>query len=220
MDIVWFDDPQELIRSDNLMQFWPSKSQSPEERINSATRFIIYSALISFALRKDHRVFILSLIIIGSLFIMYKNGMVEAAESPLVSSKTKYKPNCQLPTLDNPMANVLLSDITDNPSRSPACYYPTVKNMVKTYLDDTVYYDSGRSRSPLPQYQRSFTSRQFVSQPVSTVPGAQTEFAEWLYGKKNAPICRSDQSMCSPNSRGVQLEAFGGLDSSGTARFT
>ena len=60
--------------------------------------------------------------------------------------------------------------------------------------------------------------RQFVSNPVTTLSGDQTAFAEWLYGAKNGPMCKSGTGQCDPNARGVQLEAFSGLGSNGDKR--
>jgi len=67
----------------------------------------------------------------------------------------------------------------------------------------------------MPKYLRNAMERQFVSNPVTNIPGDQTAFAEALYGKKNAPMCKSDTRFCDPNARGVQLEAFSGLSSDG-----
>ena len=125
---------------------------------------------------------------------------------------------CQMPTQDNPMGNVLMTDYTDAPNRLEACYYPTVKPIVKNYLDDRIPYDAGRSRSAHPKYQRNAAARQFITAPVSKIPGDQTGFAEWLYGPKNGRNCRSHPEMCDPNARGVQLEAFAGLDPAGDSR--
>jgi hypothetical protein len=116
------------------------------------------------------------------------------------------------------MGNVLLSDYIDKPNRPPACDYSTVRKEVKYYLDDTIPYDAGRSRSAMPEFQRNAAARQFVSTSASTIPGDQTGFAEWCYGKKFAPTCRDDPSVCNPNARGVQLEALGGLTSYGGPR--
>jgi len=33
---VWFEDPQELIRTDKVLQFWPTNTQSGDERVNAA----------------------------------------------------------------------------------------------------------------------------------------------------------------------------------------
>jgi len=70
----------------------------------------------------------------------------------------------------------------------------------------------------MPEFQRNAYARQFVSGPVTSIPGDQTAFAEWLYGEKGAPMCKSEGTMCNPNARGVQLEAFGGLDPTGDKR--
>jgi hypothetical protein len=113
------------------------------------------------------------------------------------------------------MANVLITDFTDAPNRLEACYYPTVKSYTNNYISGDLPTDGGRSRSPLPKYMRNAVDRQFVTTSVSKIPGDQTAFAEWLYGPKNGPMCRSDSKYCDPNARGVQLEAFSGLSSDG-----
>ena len=82
----------------------------------------------------------------------------------------------------------LVTDYTDAPNRLEACYYPSVKPFVKSFLDDRFPTDSGRSRTPLPQYQRNAAARQFVSAPVSKIPGDQTASSpSGCYGPKNAP---------------------------------
>ena len=128
------------------------------------------------------------------------------------------KPKCQVPTMDNPMGNVLMTDYTDAPNRLESCYYSSVKPFADSYTTDKIPMDSGRSRSPLPKYMRNAVDRQFVTNPVSKIPGDQTAFAEWLYGPKNGPMCKSDSRYCNPNARGVQLEAFSGLGSNGDKR--
>jgi hypothetical protein len=209
---AWFDDPQQLIRSDQVTQFWPNQDQTPEERINAASRFIIYACCIIYITRRDPRIFVLGVTVLSVLYIMYKSKMVKEGYSLNING------GCQLPTQDNPMGNVLMTDYTDAPNRLEACYYADVKQSVKNYLDDRIPYDAGRSRSALPQYQRNAAARQFVTAPVSKIPGDQTSFAEWCYGPKNGDLCRNNPRMCDPNVRGVQLEAFAGLDPAGDSR--
>ena len=216
---AWFNDPTQLFKSDRILSFWPTSQQDPETRINAATRFIIYAACIIYLIKRDVRVFALAAMVLFVIFILYKNGMVkEPFARPMDSIDQSYNPSCQRPTFDNPMGNVLLSDYIDQPNRPPACDYSTVRKHVKHYLDDTIPYDAGRSRSAMPEFQRNAAARQFVTTSVSTIPGDQTGFAEWCYGKKNAPTCKDDPSVCNPDARGVQLEAFGGLYSSGDHR--
>lgn len=210
---AWFEDPKQLIDSGEINQFWPNKNQTPEQRINAASRFIIYTTCAIYLIRRDPRIFILGGTILGVLYVMHKSNMVKETYRLSVSND-----GCHLPTKDNPMGNVLITDYTDAPNRLSACYYPTVKPYVKRYLDDRIPYDSGRSRSPLPIYQQNASARQFVTTPVSRIPGDQTAFAEWLYGPKNGPMCKSASRYCNPNARGVQLEAFGGIGYDGDKR--
>jgi len=221
-EVSWFQDPKQLFNKDKILEFWPSETQQPARRINATTRFILYSACFIYLINRDIRIFILAGMVISVLYVLDKGGLVDAGlpgdARPTFSHDQDYAPNCQLPTADNPMANVLLGDYTTNPNRPPACYYPTVSKDVKRLLDDTIPYDCGRSRCSLPKYQRNAAARQFISAPVTTIPGDQTAFAEWCYGKKNHPMCRDDPSKCDPNFWGAQTEAFAGIDPSGQAR--
>jgi hypothetical protein len=152
---------------------------------------------------------------LGVLYVMDKAGMVKECPTGGTEFYEGVDNSCQLPTRDNPMANVLMGD---EPNRYRACSQETVKADVDSFITGSIQYGQARSRSTLPKYQQNAFSRQFVSGPVTTVPGDQTAFAELLYGKKGAPMCKSDGTMCNPNARGVQLEAFAGLDPSGDKR--
>lgn len=215
---VWFDDPGQLVSEKNFLQFWPNSSQSPEDRINSASRFIIYAASLLYLIRRDPRVFILGGTLIGVIYVLHKAKMVRETFIPTPAPGQAGRPSCQKPTMDNPMGNVLISDYSTAPNRLEACYYPSVKPHVQRYTSDRIPYDSGRSRTAMPKYLRNAMERQFVTMPVSNIPGGQTQFAEWLYGPKNGPMCKSNSKFCNPNARGAQLESFSGLASDGDRR--
>ncbi len=211
---AWFEDPQELIKAGKVSQFWPTSEQTPEDRINAASRFVIYTTGLVYLMNRDPRIFVLGATVLGVIFILYRWRMVKETYGKPVNRMGQ----CQFPSKDNPMGNVLITDYTDAPNRLEACYYPSVRPFVNHYSADRIPYDSGRSRTPLPQYLRNAAERQFVSNPVTSIPGDQTGFAEWLYGPKNGPMCKSGTAACSPNARGVQLEAFGGLGMDGDKR--
>lgn len=210
---VWFKEPMELFDKSKVLQFWPSTTQSSGERINASTRFILYLSTVLYLVNRDPRVFILAAMVIGTMYILYRTGHVKDAHP--VNNPSG---GCQTPTKSNPMANVLLSDYTDSPNRQSACYAPTVADEVSLLSDDTFPYDSGRSRSPLPEYQKKFGARQFFSNPATSIPNDQTAFAEFCYGKKFRPMCRDTPGACDPNYWGVQTEAFAGLDPQGDKR--
>ena len=202
----WFHHPADLFRSDKIFSFWPNASQSIDERINASTRFILYLATILYLIKRDPRILMLAIMVIIVLYVFDRTTVTSGFSS-----------DCQLPTESNPTGNVLLSDHYDNPQRPSACYYPTVKDQVSkslnTLFGKQIEWGPTRSRGLTPEFQQKGFERQFVSMPVTQIPGDQTAFAEWVYGKKFQPLCRDTQSMCDPNARGVQLEAFGGLDS-------
>ena len=212
---AWFDDPQQLIRCDQVTQFWPNRDQTPEDRINAASRFIIYACCIIYITSRDPRIFVLGGTVLGVLYIMYKSKMIKETYGMPVNGDER---GCQMPTEHNPMGNVLITDYTDAPNRLQACYYPTVKPFVNAYVGDRIPYDGGRSGSATIAAKRNLFERQFVSTAVSKIPGDQTSFAEWCYGSKNGPICRTHPEMCNPNARGAQLEAFSGVGYDGDKR--
>ena len=229
-NIAWPDHPAILFSQDKIGIFWPDPSQSKAEQINATTRFIIYTTCILFVIKRDLRVPMFGAMMMGLIYALEKNrtrnesiGIVGNESLSVASTVTSPRPvdihdapvglSCQQPSIDNPMANVLLSDYMTEPNRPPACKYGDVKDKVHSLVRDTIPYDCGRSRCPLPQQQQYAAARQFVSNPVTSIPGDQTAFAEWCYGKKFQPLCRDTQAACDPNARGVQLEAFAGLDS-------
>jgi hypothetical protein len=74
---AWFDDPQQLVKADQVTQFWPNRDQTPEDRLNAASRFIIYACCIIYLTRRDPRIFVLGGTVLGVLYIMYKSKMIK-----------------------------------------------------------------------------------------------------------------------------------------------
>lgn len=233
---IWFNDPMQLFDSKQALDMWPDPSQSPAARINATSRFIIYSSIMLYLIKRDIRVFYLGLLTLMSLWLLYKFRIVSSVSSKRPTNITAVdepkstgknvrfnlqdsEPTCQLPTDNNPMGNVLLTDYTDNPTRQPACWAPSVEHDINEKLTNTFVPGNTRSRAPMPDVQRRAAARQFTPTAVTSIPGDQTAFAEWLYGKKNSPMFKDGSSPNGdPNFRGVQLEAFAGLNDDGNIR--
>ena len=211
----WFQDPKQLVDDKKVLEFWPTNVQSSADRVNAGSRFIIYAASVHYLIKRDVRIFVLAATALGVLYVMERSGMVKEGVPRGVEYYENIGDVCQRPSRDNPMANVLIGD---DPNRNQACSYPSVRADADAFVVGETPFGPARSRSALPKYQQNALSRQFVTAPVSTVGGDQTGFAEWLYGKKGAPMCKSDGSVCTPNARGTQLEAFAGLQPNGDRR--
>ena len=212
----WFEDPKQLVRVDKVHEFWPSKTQSSAERVDASARFIIYATCLIYLIKRDPRIFVLGATAVGVLYIMEKSNMVKDGVRP-TNVYNNIGKECAIPTKDNPMGNVLMSDYVDRPDRPQSCYYPTVKTPVNNYLTGDIEYGPMRSRSALPDQQRNALSRQFVSMPDTSI--GNTPYYEFIHGKRG-DTCRQDPRLCDPDFRGVQLEAFAGLDLNGDARRT
>ena len=208
-----FEDPKQLINSDKVLEFWPSTTLTPEERVNATARFIIYATCIIYLIKRDMRIFVLGGTALGVLYIMERSDMVREALARPTQGQLGITGACQLPSEDNPMGNVLLSDFNDRPNRPSACYYPTVKKQATDLSTGGIKYGPGRSRSTAPEYQRNAMSRQFVTMPSTSLAG--DPYYEFLHGKKGQQTCRQDPRLCDPNARGIQLEAFAGLNPNG-----
>ena len=208
----WFEDPKQLIRTDKVLEFWPSKTLTPEERINATARFIIYATCIIYLINRDIRIFVLGATALGVLYIMERSDMVREGLPRTANNGIP----CQLPSQDNPCANVLMTDFSDRPDRPSACYAPTVKNSTDAYITNGIKYGPSRSRSSLPRFQRNALARQFTTTSNSSL--GNDPYYEFIHGKKGEKTCRQDPRLCDPNARGVQLEAFAGLQPTGDRR--
>ena len=208
----WFEDPKQLIRTDKVLEFWPSKTLTPEERINATARFIIYATCIIYLINRDIRIFVLGGTALGVLYIMERSDMVREGLPKTANNGIP----CQLPSQDNPCANVLMTDFSDRPDRPSACYAPTVKNSTDAYITNGIKYGPSRSRSSLPRFQRNALARQFTTTSNSSL--GNDPYYEFIHGKKSEKTCRQDPRLCDPNARGVQLEAFAGLQPTGDRR--
>ena len=213
---AWFQDHKELFNEHKLKSFWPTASQTVGERVNAATRFIVYAASILFIIQKDPRVLILGGVSIGILYAFWQSKlMVDPVMRPAQADgrgPSLDRATCEAPDKENPMANVLMSDYTEYPDRPGACYYPKVQKQINEYLTDTFPQDGADMYG-----KRNQAASRFYSMPSTTIPNAQTGFAEACYGAQTgAQRCTAPGApACSANDRGVQGGALGGLDSLG-----
>lgn len=183
--VVWFDDPSQLWDKTKLLEFWPTSNQNPADRINAASRIVIYLSILVFIIQKDARALVLGAATLGVIWAFHHSGTMVAQE--------KYEaPACSGSSKNNPMGNVLLTDYADNANKPATCYYPYIKDSVKQNLDDTFPRDAADIYG-----SRNQAVRAFYTMPNTQIPNDQTGFAEACYGKKFAPMCRDDPTMCS-----------------------
>ena len=201
MEQPWFRNPSHLFAKNKVLIFWPLAKQTPVERLNAATRFILYTMAILYVINRDIRVIYLGLTVIMVMASMFLAGGIKEAMRPASFEEEGVRFNattpgqkCEQPTKENPMGNVLITDYTDNPKRTAACYYPTVKDKVKKLLNQGTPVDQADVYS-----SRNQSFRAFYTMPSTTIPNDQGAFARAAYGPVVDKVCRSDGGACYPN---------------------
>ena len=174
---------------DKFFDFFPTKYQSQDERVESTSRFIIYTGILISIYRKNVIPIMFSIAILIFFYIMMKmnrkvtNSKLKRHYNP--SGCDKVEENCQQPSVTNPFANVLIGD---EPNRNHACPIDDVEKDVTNKFNSTVI------KSEFDIYDNQNSQRQFYSNPNTSIPNDQTGFANWLYGQDE--VCKSHPTSC------------------------
>ena len=216
-DPFWYDEPSILYKRGRMIEFFPAKSMTHDEKLNALLRFSIYTAILVFLNVKSYTVFSLPLmacLITYSLHRIKKQKGIspvdtlsddnEAAMKQIKEDDSRAKDErnvvdangqvCQKPTKNNPYMNVLLTDYVDNPDRAPACDIESeeVREAINDNWVKNVYSDVDKI------FRRNTLDRNWVVNPSTTIPNDRDTFARWVYGGQ--PSCKSDAEQCEPHS--------------------
>jgi hypothetical protein len=203
-------DPREVFKSNELLTFWPTATQTARQRVSATTRFILYATCIVYIVNRDSRIFALGALALAILYYMSTTNMIKDGKLRTTIGDSRYpsifRPDATLPTTENSMGNVLLSDYVDNPDRPAAAWYPSVRNQVQQVWSQIHPFERQRD-----------AERNFYTMPSSTIPNDQTGFAQAAYGKPFAAKCHDQGgAACNPDRfysafpERVQMEAGNG----------
>lgn len=173
----------EIFKTDELLTFWPTAKQSAKERVLATSRFIIYAAAIMYLLNRDPRIFALAALALGVLYYMWTSNLITDGliRAPYEDGRKAnlLRGDVTMPTLDNPMGNVLMSEYTENPDRPSAAWYPSVRGEVQAAWSTIHPFERQRD-----------AERNFYTVAATTIPNDQNAFATAAYGKQFAPMCK------------------------------
>ena len=113
--MFWFQHPEVLIQNFDL---WPMADMDFERKLNAISRLIILLSVIGFLYTKNIRILIAGLITLGVIVFLHKergNQKVKEGTIQDLIPNNYYNSNSK-----NPMGNVLLPEIQDNPERAEA----------------------------------------------------------------------------------------------------
>lgn len=199
-DNFWLNKPNILLDKEHISEIWPTDDLEYSEKLNACTRLILLLALLGYFLTKSVKIPITALVTIGIIIILYKSKAGKNKRKEQINDikenfrniNDAYEENKEdfiQPTKENPLMNVLLPEIKNNPERKPAAPSNNEEMEIKINenasnigLDKKLFRDLGDSIS----FDHSM--RNFYTMPNTQIPNNQKKFAEFCYG--NMPSCK------------------------------
>jgi len=216
----WINEPSILFNKDYILQLWPSSKMSYEEKLNTISRLVIILSILGFLLTMNKSILLIGVLTLIVIFAMYKIRKQKVTKDMFDGSKEGFSgidvKNQQETIINpdtlknylksefmpvnkkNPLGNVLLTEIMDNPTRKPAPpsfnteVYEDInvstKKMVQSLnpgiknTNKQLYGDLGE------QFEFDQSQWSFYSTPNTKIPNDQGAFADYLYG--DMPSCR------------------------------
>ena len=132
----WANNPTILLKKEYILELWPTQTMSFEEKMNAISRTVIFLTILAFLFTKKFSFLIIMLVTLAVLFSLYKlrkqkivSSLIKNKEGFNVNNNVGKKPipleellkaDFYPTTKQNPMGNVLLTDIMDDPDRKAA----------------------------------------------------------------------------------------------------
>tara|TARA_Y100000741_G_scaffold103564_2_gene77281 strand:+ start:3520 stop:4314 length:795 start_codon:yes stop_codon:yes gene_type:complete len=208
----WIYDPYILLNKNKIFDLLPVETMTREEKLNAISKFVIYTTILGVFLFRSGTLLLTGIFTLVILVITYfilnnrENKKLKEAFSDR-NLYEKFKDNYTNPDIKNPIMNVLLPEIQQNPDRLPAA--PSYNNVVQEEInnstkefikknfneqsvEDKLFNDLGD------KFQFEQSMRQFYSTANTRVPNNQKDFAQFCYG--NMASCKDgDVDQCLKN---------------------
>ena len=201
-DTFWLNDPTILFNKDSVGQVWPAPAMSANEKLNAITRLVILLTILGYLVTGNIRVIVTGVVTIVAVAVLkylkkdedLKDSISKAAKEGFstLDRGTLEKLRLEKPTDKNPLMNVLLPQIQDEPNRPPAApaFNPVVvedinkktQEMVVNNFDDKKGIDERLFKDLGDSFQFDRSMIQFNATANTTIPNDQKSFAEFCYG--------------------------------------
>lgn len=205
-ETFWFNDPTILMKNDKILQLWPKDSMSYNEKLNAISRLVILLTTLGLViLRRPFKIFATGFITIGIVYLLFHLNSRRADKESFLS-KPKYRENVddvqkKMKKYDkhyekvnaaNPLGNVLVTDIHDNPTRksAPPAYMKDInkdindatKKMIKDVNVSNKDIDKRLFRDLGDNYMFEESMIPFHTNANTQIPNDQASFADFCYG--------------------------------------
>lgn len=221
-DPIWINEFSILFKTDKLNDFFPSKEQTQEERINSLVRLSFYVAIILCIYFSNYKFLSIFVFFLFFTFIIYNNHPslnsnhpeyihvkqpltlnnftpnLSKSQSQVVEGLNNTEGTCTKPTLNNPFMNFTMNDylnISDG--------YIVNKNMacdpndpeIKKQIDNS--FNNNLFHDVSDVWGKMNSQRQFYTNPSTQIVNDRESFQNWL--SMSPETCKENQEACSKN---------------------
>ena len=221
----WANDPTVLFNKDYILQMWPLQTMTFDEKLNAISRFIIVLSILGFIITKSIRFLVIGIVTLAIIYFVYKmrkqkivkellnkddkegfqnidkKGYLQPTEITISNPETLetyLKSDFEPTNKKNPLGNVLLTEITDNPLRkaAPPAFntevYEDINNSTKKMVQLLNPEIKNTNKQLFGDLGEKFEFDQsmwyYYSTPNTKIPNDQGAFANYLYG--DMPSCR------------------------------
>ena len=223
MDInntFWINNPYILIDSQEITKLWPLEYMNQNEKLNAVSRLIILLTIIGTVITKNINILISGVVCIFIIIVfnLLQNRKLDNKDLTKITEGftnpdlyNTLKHNFTNPNKDNPLMNVNLTEIQDNPQRLDAA--PSYNKMVEKNINESTKEFIKQSSDNKDIKDKLFNSlgdnlgndfefeqsmRQFYTTANTRVCNNQAAFANFCYG--NMASCRDgDVEKCIKN---------------------
>ena len=197
---IWYQNPRVLVTG--WRGFFPTRDMSATERVNSLVRLFLYVS-IALSLYSQKPMYLVAGMAASSIISLAYSSSSTTNTASYGTEPVGQRPRsvaagprrCTRPTRENPFANMMLSDLADDPDRSAACAYDDVKDEIRQHFND------GLPRNITDVYEKENSQRQYMTMPVTRAIADTKAFAEFAYGSLGIEGCKEDPARCTGNDR-------------------
>jgi hypothetical protein len=216
-EMFWFQHPSELVKD---FEVWPKENMAFVQKLNAISRLVILLTILGFGITMNPRFLTVGVVTLAVIVFLHQQRATLAKKEGFTMKEimpsgmdSSVNPEFYKPTPKNPLSNVLLTEIMDDPDRNaapPAFNPPTTREInsdtqemvQQQYPDfpgikDKLFKDLGDSVD----FHNSMIP--FNSNPSTQIPNDQNAFAKFCYG--DMPSCKAGDDVACLQKVGAYL---------------
>lgn len=201
MVVFWLNDPSVLFNVNSIKDFWPNNEMSKNKKFNAITRLLLLIIVTFYISNRCIKFLCIGVTTLAMVTLVYYINIKDREYFTNKKCECKENMNATQSTVNNPMSNLLLPEIKDNPNKKQSekafgCKNTTkIEENVKDMICNVSFKDENQDEIKKKLFSnvgdnfnldRSMT--QFYAVSDNTVSNDREEFQNWLYG--NMPSCK------------------------------